>query len=93
MKQLRNFKMSPRDIPDEVLDNPAFGEAMAKYGNMSEDALIDQLLGQIRIARKNGTYSSAQTESYIAMLSPHLSPAQREKLANIVRVINADGER
>ncbi|MCL2797082.1 MAG: hypothetical protein FWD58_03390 [Firmicutes bacterium] len=92
MKQLRNFRMSPRDIPDEVMQNPAFGEAMAKYGNMNEDALIEQLLKQIRAAKQAGTYHSAQTEGYVAMLSPHLSAAQREKLANIVRVINAESE-
>jgi len=91
MKQLRNYKLDKKDIPDEVMANPAFGEAMAKYGGMGEDALIEQLLSQIRASKKAGTYNPAQTEGYVNMLSPHLSAAQREKLANIVRIINAEG--
>jgi len=90
MKQLRNFKLNQNDIPSEVMQNPAFGEAMAKYGGMNEDALIEQLLSQIRASKKAGTYHPAQTEGYISMLSPHLNPAQREKLQNLVRVINAE---
>ena len=90
MKQLRNFKLDTKNIPKEVLQNPAFGEAMQKYGGMNEDALIEQLLTQIRTARKNGTYNPAQTESYVSMLSPHLSSAQREKLQNVLRIINSE---
>ena len=90
MKQLRNFKINRQNIPDEVKNNPAFSDAMQKYGNMGEDALIEQLLNQVRTARKNGTYSAEQTENYVNMLSPHLSSAQREKLNNVLHIISSE---
>ena len=90
MKQLRNFKQGNPSIPQEVMDNPAFSETLKRYGGMDEDALIEQLLSQIRTARKEGTYNPAQTQSYVSMLSPFLSPAQRDKLDNLVQIINAE---
>jgi len=90
MKQLRNFRGEPQNIPEEFMQNPAFGEAMQKYGNMNEDALIEQLVSQIRAKRRDGTYSAAQTEGYVNMLTPHLNPNQREKLQNILRIIHSE---
>ncbi|MCL2061749.1 MAG: hypothetical protein FWH03_03895 [Firmicutes bacterium] len=90
MKQLRNF--NKRDIPDAVKESQGFSDAMQKYGHMSEDALIESLLSQIRGSKKNGTYNPAQMEGYINMLKPHLGEAQREKLQNIIKVINSEAD-
>ncbi len=91
MKQLRGYNQNRENqIPDAVKDNPQFSNAMQKYGNLSEDALIGQLLEQIRAAQEQGTYNPAQMKQYVGMLSPYLSGAQREKLQNLVRVIERE---
>ena len=90
MKNLRNYRNDKKNIPDAVKENPAFMDAFAKYGGLGEDELIGRLLEQIRLSHENGTYNPGQMESYINMLSPYLNPVQREKLANVVRVINAE---
>ena len=90
MKQLRNFKQQKGVCPEAVAANPAFNEAMEKYGGMSEDALIEQLVSQVASAKQNGTYNAGQMQAYIQMLSPHLSEQQRNKLDNVLRVIEAE---
>ena len=95
--QLRNFKKSGNGsgnnaVPSELANNPAFNAAMQKYGGMGEDALIEQLLNQINTAKQKGTYNPTQMQTYIQMLSPHLSETQRTKLQNLLKVIHAQDE-
>ena len=87
MKKLRGYNAGKEKIPEAVKGNPAFMSAMSKYGGLSEDALVGKLLEQIRASHENGTYNPGQMQSYVSMLSPYLSAAQREKLGNIMKVI------
>lgn len=89
MKQLRNFKKQ-NSIPKGLSDNPQMQDALNKYGNLDEDALINQLVMQVRESRENGTYDENQMRGYIEMLSPHISQSQKEKLTNIISIISSE---
>jgi len=89
MKQLRNFNGGD-SVPKEVKDNPKLLEAMQKYGGMGEDALIEQLVSQIRTQKQNGTYNPAQMNSYMQMLSMYLSDAQKEKLQMVLKILEME---
>lgn len=44
----------------------------------------------VRAAKANGTYDPEQMRTFIALASPSLTPEQREKMENVVRLMNAD---
>lgn len=98
MKQLRNFAGDRNNrnthtggntsvTPDALMD-----EAMRKYGNMDENALLKQLMQNIRAQRADGTYNEAQMLSFINMISPHLDETQRRKLEGIMTMISGQNE-
>lgn len=88
MKNLKNFKAD--NIPPNLASNEELTKALNKYGNMNEDALVEQLVTQIRTSKQNGTYNPEQMQGYITLLSPHLSSSQSEKLKNIIKIIDAE---
>lgn len=89
MKQLRNFNLN-KSVPKQFADSDALKETMDRFSGMDENALIEQLLVQVHNSRANGSYDAKQMEQYVAMLSPHLSETQREKMSNIVKIINSE---
>jgi|GEM_PF-998807 len=97
MRELRNFKSggnsgSTGGGADNVTQaNTIYKDAMAKYGGMEEDALIEQLVTQITTSKQKGTYNATQMNAYIQMLKPHLTDKQRSKLDNVMRVIDIQG--
>jgi hypothetical protein len=85
--QLKNYRGASGDGNFSAQDS-VVNDAVKKYGGMDEDALIKQLVGSVQTARENGTYDPKQMQSYAEMLSPHLSDAQKEKLKNIIEILN-----
>lgn len=65
-------------------------EALEKYKDMNEDALVDALLDNVRRSKADGSYDAASLRQFAEMMSPHLSQAKRERLENLIRLINAD---
>lgn len=93
MRNLRNFnKNARRDgiTAEQTLKEFGLSGDYEKYAGMDEDGLIAELMKSVREAKANGTYDPAQMQAFIALASPSLSPEQREKLENVVRLINAD---
>ena len=94
--QLRGFRgkgggnSNRGDDNNDPTNNPIVKEALSRYGGMDEDALVEQLAVQVASAKANGTYNSAQMSAYIQMLAPHISQKQRDKLANVLKVIEAE---
>lgn len=88
MRQLRGFNRPTNTLPP----NPMMDEAMKKYGNLDEDALVEKLFSQIASQKANGTYDAKQMKGFIEMLSPHISVAQKTKLEKIVSVIEKENE-
>lgn len=82
MKQLKGYSCyKVRDMEKAALD---------KYKDMNEDALVDALLDNVRKSKADGTYSAAELMQFAEMMSPHLTQEKRERLANLIRLINSD---
>lgn len=82
MKQLRGYNSSTvRTMEKEALD---------KYKNMNEDALVDALLDSVRKSKSDGTFDPKSLKEFAEMMSPHLTPAKRERLDNLIRLIGSD---
>ena len=93
MRNLRNFNKNARSdgkTAEQTLKEFGLSGDYEKYAGMDEDGLIAELMKSVREAKANGTYDPAQMQAFIALASPSLSPEQREKLENVVRLINAD---
>ncbi len=93
MRNLRNFNKNARrdgKTAEQTLKEFGLSGDYEKYAGMDEDGLIAELMKSVREAKANGTYDPAQMQAFIALASPSLSPEQREKLENVVRLINAD---
>jgi hypothetical protein len=89
MKQLKNFVCGDfsGNASEALQQSPELMGAMQKYAGLDENGLMNALLNQIRAAAQNGTYNAAQMQNYVAMLSPHLTDAQREKLRNVMTIV------
>ena len=93
MRNLRNFNKNARrdgKTAEQTLKEFGLSGDYEKYAGMDEDGLIAELMKSVREAKANGTYDREQMQAFIALASPSLSPEQREKLENVVRLINAD---
>ena len=93
MRNLRNFNKNVRrdgKTAEQTLKEFGLSGDYEKYADMDEDGLIAELMKSVREAKANGTYNPDQMQAFIALASPSLSPEQREKLENVVRLINAD---
>ena len=93
MRNLRNFNKNARrdgKTAEQTLKEFGLSGDYEKYADMDEDGLIAELMKSVREAKANGTYNPEQMQAFIALASPSLSPEQREKLENGVRLINAD---
>lgn len=93
MRNLRNFNKNARrdgKTAEQTLKEFGLSGDYEKYAGMDEDGLIAELMKSVREAKANGTYDPEQMQAFIALASPSLSPQQREKLENVVRLINAD---
>ena len=89
MKNLRNFSASGGKKPEELLKSCGIEEdTLSMYSGMDEDALISELLKNVRASKENGSYNPQQMTAFINAMAPSLSPQQLEKLNNIVRLIN-----
>lgn len=97
MKQLRNFSAQNKNNrsnasePENgnVSPESLMNEAMKKYGNMDENALLNQLVSGVRAQRSDGTYDEGQLLSFANSISPYLDEAQRKKLENIICMISS----
>ncbi len=87
MRQLKNFCSKNEK---GKTDNETLNTVMGKYGGMKEDQLIDELMKRVREQKANGTYDPEQMESFVRTISPRLSKEQRQKLNNIIGVINRE---
>ena len=82
MKQLKGYNGSTVRVLEK--------EALDKYKNMNEDALVDALLDNVRKSKSDGTFDPAALKEFADMMSPHLTPAKRERLENLIRLIGSD---
>ena len=83
MKQLRGYEGKSCKNDAEQL----YGEAMRKYGNMSEDALMNKLIEMVQEQKRNGTFDEVQLLSFVNTVSPHLNAQQRARLESLLGML------
>ncbi len=84
MKQLRGYEGKKNNAQAQQM----YSEAMRKYGNLSEDALVGRLIDMVRAQKQNGTFDEVQLLGCVNTLSPHLSAQQRQKLESVLGMID-----
>ncbi|MCI8459115.1 MAG: hypothetical protein HFE46_05575 [Clostridia bacterium] len=84
MKQLRGYEGKKNNAQAQQM----YSEAMRKYGNLSEDALVGRLIDMVRAQKQNGTFDEVQLLGFVNTLSPHLSAQQRQKLESVLGMID-----
>ena len=84
MKQLRGYEGKKNNAQAQQM----YSEAMRKYGNLSEDALVGRLIDMVRAQKQNGTFDEVQLLGFVNTLSPHLSAQQRQKLDSVLGMID-----
>ena len=84
MKQLRGYEAKGKSSRADML----YGEAMRKYGNMSEDALIGRLIEMVHAQKQNGTFDEVQLLGFVNTLTPHLNAQQRRRLESVLGMID-----
>ena len=84
MKQLRGYEGKKNNAQASQM----YSEAMRKYGNLSEDALVGRLVEMVKAQKQNGTFDEVQLLGFVNTLSPHLSAQQRQKLESVLGMID-----
>ena len=80
MKQLKGYNAEAvRGMEREALD---------KYKNMSEDALIGRLIEMVHAQKQNGTFDEVQLLGFVNTLTPHLNAQQRRRLESVLGMID-----
>ena len=64
-----------------------YEEAVRRFGNMSEDALVGKLIDIVREQKSSGTFDEVQLLSFVNAVTPHLSPEQRKRLESLLGMI------
>lgn len=89
MRRLKNFT---NKHDGDANDGDYVKAAIGKYSGMNEDALIEELMKKVREGRADGSFDDAKLNEFVALVSPHLSAVQCEKLSALVAVINSDSQ-
>lgn len=92
MRNLRGFNSGGKkneELKEEMLKNyGVVKDAFEKYSSMDEDALISELIKNVAASKADGSYDPQKMTAFINAVSPSLTPEQREKLNNVIRIIN-----
>ena len=83
MKQLRGYEAKGKSSRADML----YGEAMRKYGNLGEDALISKLMEMVQEQKRNGTFDEVQLLGFVNTVSPHLNSQQRAILESLLGML------
>ncbi len=86
MKSLRNHGKS--DTMEMLKKCGVDDSAISRYSAMNDEQLIAELIKTVNRAKENGTYDSEQMKSFFSAAEPLLSIEQREKLANVIRILD-----
>ncbi len=83
MKQLRGYEGKKSNGGAQGL----YDEAVRKYGNLSEDALVSKLIDLVREQKRNGVFDEVQLLGFVNTITPHLSAQQRQRLESVLGMI------
>ncbi len=85
MKELKNFSAENGDITDrDVVE-----QAVNKYKDKDELELVSELEKAVARAKADGSFDREAIDNFARLVSPYLSDEQREKLDNLIAVIES----
>lgn len=87
MRTLRGYKGNETDKRQALKNLGVSEEKVERYGSMSEDELIGELMNSVREQKANNTFDPKQLETLMTMVSPRLNDEQRAKLNDLVRLL------
>lgn len=90
MKQLKNFDLNEQATKNDVEDDRFIDDVMGKYKGKNEDELVSELLKAVSAAKEDGSFSVQSLKEFYELVSPHLGELQRNKLADLIRVISSE---
>ncbi|MDE7106761.1 MAG: hypothetical protein K2O39_00375 [Clostridiales bacterium] len=62
----------------------------AKYAGRSEEELLRALKQNVAAAKRNGTFSAEQLDSFVSVVSSSLDEQSRQRLISLVEMIKAE---
>lgn len=80
-EEVKNDNQSLRDEVQSVA---------SKYIGKSEEELLKALRGNVAAAKRNGTFSVEQLDSFVSLVSSGLDDATRQRLNELVEMIKAE---
>lgn len=82
MRSLKNYgKEGGRD------DTRSVSTLSDKYSGLNGDELMSALMTQVAAAKKDGTFSAEQIDSFASFVMPNLDPASRARLGALIEMI------
>ncbi len=87
MRSLRGYKGNENDKRQALKSLGVSEEKVERYGAMSEDELIGELMNSVREQKANNTFDPKQLETLVTMVSPRLNDEQQAKLRDLVRLL------
>lgn len=85
MKELKNFSAENGDISDRDVVK----QAVNKYKDKDEPELVSELEKAVARAKADGSFDREAIDNFARLVSPYLSDEQREKLDNLIAVIES----
>jgi len=83
-----------QDIPDEALKktqddyNDLIELFLSKYGKMSEDELVQEMLKLIAEKKANGTFDAKKIKDLATRVAPMLTDEQRAKMYDMLNYLD-----
>ena len=91
MRSIRD--MGKQSVGSSASDSSSLREELgavaAKYEGKTEEELMQELRKKVASAKRDGSFSAEQLESFVAMISPSLDENMRERLVSLVRMIES----
>lgn len=91
MRSIRD--MGKKTVDSDTTDGRSLREELgavaAKYEGRTEEELMQELRKKVATAKRDGSYSAEQLQSFVAMISPSLDDDMRERLISLVKMIES----
>ena len=87
MKDFNSFKSNKQKVSNESIGNTPyeiFANLSKKYEGKSSDELMQAIIKQAEVGRRNGTLSDSDIDNFASTVAPLLNDKQRKTLNSVV---------
>ena len=89
MRSIRDFGRDSNKNDSSTLKEDVQAVA-AKYAGRSEEELLRALKQNVAAAKRNGTFSAEQLDSFVSFVSSGLDEQSRQRLLSLVEMIKSE---